>query len=120
MVSRLVGLDIVIANDRSRSESIDWCRRVQGGLILCYTQALGVVGVGSLLVELSGRARVRSGRPSCRASRGQNHGVRRGYRDLGKSGNQPEDQGFHKVKESVVRSFRHNSLVLVQKIKPKA
>ena len=33
----------------------------------CYAQALGVVDVGSLSVELSGRIRVRSGRPSCRA-----------------------------------------------------
>ena len=47
-VSRLVGQDVVIANDWSQSESIGWCRRVQGGLILCYAQALGVVGVGSL------------------------------------------------------------------------
>ena len=38
----------------------------------------------------------------------------------GKSGNQPEDQRIHKEGESVARGFRHNSLVLVQKIKPKA
>ena len=50
----------MIANDRSRSGSIGRCRRVQGGLILCYAQALGVVDVGSLLVELSWRIRVRS------------------------------------------------------------
>ena len=50
---RLVGQDVVIANDRSRSGSIGRCRRVQGGLILCYAQALGVVNVGSLSVELS-------------------------------------------------------------------
>ena len=49
----------------------------------CYAQALGVVNVGSLLVEVSGRIRIRSGRPSCRASQGQNHGVRRGYRGSG-------------------------------------
>ena len=49
----------------------------------CYAQALGVVDVGSLSVELSWRIRVRSGRPSCRASQGQNHGVRRGYRGSG-------------------------------------
>ena len=49
----------------------------------CYAQALGVVDVGSLSVELSWRIRVRSGRPSCRAFQGQNHGVRRGYRDSG-------------------------------------
>ena len=50
---------------------------------LCYAQALGVVDGGSLSVELSGRIRVCSGRPSCRAFQGQNHGVRRGYRDSG-------------------------------------
>ena len=49
----------------------------------CYAQALGVVVVGSLLVEFSEKVRVRSGRPSCRASQGQNHGVRRGYRVSG-------------------------------------
>ena len=38
----------------------------------------------------------------------------------GKSGNWPEDQGFHKERELVVRDFRCNSLILVQKIKPKA
>ena len=48
----------------------------------CYAQALGVVEVGSLLVELSGRLWVRSGRPSCRALQGQNHGVGRGYEGL--------------------------------------
>ena len=79
----MVGPDVVIANDRSQLESIGRCRRVQGGLILCYAQALGVVDVGSLLVELSRKVRVRSGRPSCRASQGQNHGVRRGYRGSG-------------------------------------
>ena len=50
---------------------------------VCYAQALGVVDIGSLSVELSWRIRVRSGRPSCRASRGQNHGVWRGYRGSG-------------------------------------
>ena len=90
----MVGPDVAIANDRSQSESIGRCRRVQGGLILCYAQALGVVGIGSLSVELSWRIRVRSGRPSYRASQGQNHGVRRGYRVSGESGNRPEDRGF--------------------------
>ena len=52
-------------------------------LMFCYAQALGVVGIGSLLVELSERIRVHSGRPSCRASQGQNHGVRRGCRGSG-------------------------------------
>ena len=37
-----------------------------------------------------------------------------------KLGNQPEDQRVHKEGKSVVRGFRRNSLVLVQKIKPKA
>ena len=82
-MSILVSQDVVIANDRSRSESIGWCRRVQGGLILCYAQALGIVVGGSLLVELSGRIKTRNGRPSCRASQGQNHGVRRGFRGSG-------------------------------------
>ena len=50
---------------------------------MCYAQALGVVDVGSLLVEVSKNIRVRSGRPSRRASQGQNHGVRRGCRDSG-------------------------------------
>ena len=81
--SRLVGQDVVIAGDRSQLELIGRCRRVQGGLILCYAQALGVVDVGSLLVELSGRIWVRSSRPSCRASPGQNHGVWHGCKDSG-------------------------------------
>ena len=38
----------------------------------------------------------------------------------GKSGNWPEDQGIHRERGSVMRGFRHNSLILVQKIKPKA
>ena len=38
----------------------------------------------------------------------------------GKSGNWPEDQGVHRERGLVVRGFRHNSLVLVQKIKPRA
>ena len=63
---------------------------------VCYAQALGIVGVGSLSVELSVRTRVRSGCPSCHATLGQNHGARRGYRDSGKSGNRPEDQRVHK------------------------
>ena len=50
---------------------------------MCYAQALGVVDVRSLSVELSGRIRVCSGRPSCRALQGQNHGARRGYRGSG-------------------------------------
>ena len=82
-LSRVVGQDVVIVNDRSQSESIGQCRRVQGGLILCYAQALGIVDVRSLSVELSGRIRVHSNRPSCRASQGQNHGVRRGYQGSG-------------------------------------
>ena len=49
----------------------------------CYAQALGVVEVGSLSVEISRRIWVRSSRPSCRASQGQNRGVRRGYRVSG-------------------------------------
>ena len=55
----------------------------RGDKVHCYAQALGVVDVGSLLVELSWRLKVRSGRPSCRASQGQNHGVRRGYKVSG-------------------------------------
>ena len=50
---------------------------------ICYAQALGVVIVGSLSVELSGRVRVCSGRPSCHATQGQNHGIRHGYRSSG-------------------------------------
>ena len=48
----------------------------------CYAQALGVVVVESLSVELSGKMKARNGRPSCRATQGQNHGVRRGCRGL--------------------------------------
>ena len=44
----------------------------------CYAQALGVVVKGSLSVELLGRTKTHSGRPSCRATQGQNHGIRRG------------------------------------------
>ena len=95
-VLRLVGRDVAIASDQSQSGSIGRCRRVQGGLILCYAQALGVVDVGSLSVELSWGIKVRSGRPSCRASSWQNHGVERGYRSSGKSGNRPEDQRIYK------------------------
>ena len=54
--------------------------RAEGG---CYAQALGVVDVGSLSVELSWRVRVRNGRPSCRASQGQNLGVWRGCKGSG-------------------------------------
>ena len=42
----------------------------------CYTQALGVVIVRSLSIELSGRIKVRNGCPFCRASQGQNLGIR--------------------------------------------
>ena len=38
----------------------------------------------------------------------------------GKLGNRPEDQRIHKGGKLVARDFRRNSLVLVQKIKPKA
>ena len=81
-----VGLLLLVSRDGSRKE-VDCDPRIglvrilsstRGG-ILCYAQALGVVDVGSLSVELSWRIKVRSGRPSCRASQGQNHGVRRGY-----------------------------------------
>ena len=58
-------------------------KSVKGG---CYAQALGVVDVGSLSVELSWRITVRSGRPSCRALQGQSHGVRHGYRGSGEVG----------------------------------
>ena len=43
--------------------------------------------------------------------------------DSVKSGNQPEDWGFTREeisRVSVTRDFRHNSLVLVQNIKPRA
>ena len=60
----------------------------------CYAQALGIVVVGSLLVELLGRIKSRSGRPSCHATLGQNLGVWQGSRVQGKLGNQPEDRGF--------------------------
>ena len=43
--------------------------------------------------------------------------------NLVESGNWPEDWGFTSRgigRISVVRDFRHNSLVLIQKIKPKA
>ena len=43
--------------------------------------------------------------------------------DSVKSGNQPEDRWFTREeigRVSVVRDFRRNSLVLVQKIKPRA
>ena len=59
------------------------CNTTITGQEVCYAQALGVVDVGSLSVELSGRIRVCNSRPSCRASQGQNHGVRRGYRGSG-------------------------------------
>ena len=89
-------------------------------MILCYTQALGVVIVRSLLVELLGRIKTHSGHPSCCATLGQNLGVRQGLEVQGKLGNRPEDLGVHRERKSVVRGFRCNSLVLVQKIKPRA
>ena len=70
-------------SSRSRSGVIGLVQESLGGLILCYAQALGVVIVGSLSVELSGRIKTRDGRPSCRATQGQNHGVRRGCRGSG-------------------------------------
>ena len=73
----------MIDNDRSKLGIIGRMQEGSGGLILCYAQALGVVDVGSLSVEVSGKIRVRNGHPSCRASQGQNHGVRRGDRDSG-------------------------------------
>ena len=87
---------------------------------VCYTQALGVVVVRSLSVELLGRIETRNGRPSCHVTQGQNHGVRRGCRGSGSQAIGLRTRGFHKEGESVVRGFRRNSLVLVQKIKPKA
>ena len=52
-------------------------------LSICYAQALGVVVVGFLSVELLGRIKTRSGRPSYHASQGQNRSVTRGCRDSG-------------------------------------
>jgi hypothetical protein len=80
LVQWLVVQDVAMDSDQLRSGIIGRVQEGSGGLILCYAQALGVVDVGSLSVEVSGRVRVHSGRPSCRASQGQNHGVRRGYR----------------------------------------
>ena len=100
--------------------AISWCRRVQGRLDLMFAQALGIVIVGSLSVELSGKIKTHSGRPSCCATLGQNLGIWQGLEVWGKSGNQPEDQGIHRERGSVMRNFRCNSLVLVQKIKPGA
>ena len=88
--------------------------------MLCYAQALGVVVVGSLLVELSGRIKTCSGYPFCYATLGQNLGIRQGLGVQGESGNWPEDQGIHRERGSVMRGFRCNSLILVQKIKPRA
>ena len=66
-------------SSRSRLGVISPVQEGSGGLILCYAQALGIVVVGSLLVELSEKMKIRSGRPSRHAAQGQNHGVRRGY-----------------------------------------
>ena len=92
---RIVGEGMYAINDRAEvliqsgiliPEFIKFaglCLEYMQNVIRCYAQALGVVGVGSLLVELSGKVRVRSGRPSCRASQGQNHGVWRGCKGSG-------------------------------------
>ena len=77
VVAAFVGLSIVNPVRRPSDMSGKIC-----GSSGCYAQALGVVDVGSLSVELSGGIRVRNGRPSCRALQGQNHGVRRGCRGL--------------------------------------
>ena len=81
----------MIVIDQSRSESIGQCRRVQGGLILCYAQALGVVDVGSLGVK--GYAAVV---PPVMPLKGRTtvSGVVIGFR--GESDNRPKDQRVHK------------------------
>ena len=104
-LSRVVGIkvgwskNVVIADDRSQSESSGQCRRVQGGLILCYAQALGVVVVGSLLVELSGGYGYAVVVPPIVPRKGRTtaSGVVIGVQ--GKSGNRPEDQGIHRKGE---------------------
>ena len=78
VVAAFVGLSIVNPVRRPSDMSGKIC-----GSSGCYAQALGVVDVGSLSVELSGRIRVRSGCPSCRASLGQNHGIWRGCKGSG-------------------------------------
>ena len=115
-------LDEFIAEFEHLHSEVRWTSNDIGTIMQfqCYAQALGVVVVGSLSVELSGRIKTCNGCPSCCATQGQNHGIRRGCRDSGKSGNRPEDLRIHRKGESVVRGFRHNSLVLVQKIKPRA
>ena len=77
------GIPRKIISDRDPMLRVVVTRIAKSRLRGCYAQALGVVDVGSLLVELSGKVRVRSGRPSCRASQGQNHGVRCGYKGSG-------------------------------------
>ena len=117
---RLIGQDVVIVNDRSLSESIGRCRRVRVGLILCYAQALGIVIGGSLLVELSGGWGHATVVPPVVPHKGRTTASGVVVEALGKLGNRPEDWGFTRKGKSVVRGFRHNSLILVQKIKPKA
>ena len=50
-MQRSVVRDVVIDNDRSRSGIIGRVQEGSGGLILCYTQVLSVVEVGSLSVK---------------------------------------------------------------------
>ena len=74
----------MIIDDRSQSESIGQCRRVQGGLILCYAQALGVVvigsgrGVAASSATLSARSTACLSGESCVGVRGEPCGVKVG------------------------------------------
>ena len=69
-MQRLVVQDAVIDGDRSGSEMIGRVQEGSGGLILCYTQVLSVVEVGSF-VSKGYRVRVShvSVNPSCRVSK---------------------------------------------------
>ena len=69
--------------------------------------------VRSLLVELLGRIKTCSSRPSYHATLGQNLGIRQGLEVQGNSGNWPEDLEIHRERESIIRGFRYNSLVLI-------
>ena len=73
----------------------------------------------ALLVGLSGSGKVRSGRPSCRATLGQHLGIWRGDRDSGEVWQSARGSGGSQVK-GIGHRLQVKDLVLTQKIKPRA
>jgi hypothetical protein len=74
----------------------------------------------ALSVEPFGSREVRSGRPSCRATQGQNLYNREALQGSGESGKRPEDRGCTRQGNRSRARLPTKDLVLVQKIKPRA